>query len=59
MFTMATESISAVPVFRSDEDRWDAVVHRDRAADGVSAIRYGHGCLLPAELRCKAADRRT
>ena len=35
MFTMAIESKSAAPAFRSDEERWDAVVHRDRTADGL------------------------
>jgi AraC family transcriptional regulator, regulatory protein of adaptative response / methylated-DNA-[protein]-cysteine methyltransferase len=35
MFTMAIESKSAAPALRSDEDRWDAVVHRDRTADGL------------------------
>ena len=35
MFTMAIESKLAAPGFRSDEERWDAVVHRDRTADGL------------------------
>ena len=41
MFTMEIESKSTSPVFGSDEARWDAVVDRDRAADGVfsSSVR--------------------
>jgi AraC family transcriptional regulator, regulatory protein of adaptative response / methylated-DNA-[protein]-cysteine methyltransferase len=35
MFTMAIESKSASRAFRDDEDRWGAVVRRDRSADGI------------------------
>jgi AraC family transcriptional regulator of adaptative response/methylated-DNA-[protein]-cysteine methyltransferase len=35
MFTMQSERRSTSPAFASDEDRWDAVVRRARAAEGL------------------------
>ena len=35
MSTLATKTDRVVPMFSSDEDRWEAVVRRNRAADGT------------------------
>ena len=35
MSTLATKTARSVPAFSSDEARWEAVIQRDRAADGT------------------------
>ena len=55
MPTKTTEATRNVASFRNDDERWEAVCRRDRAADGALLLFGAHDRrLLPAVLRRRA-----
>jgi hypothetical protein len=53
MLSPMTETARSAPRFGTDEQRWQAVVHRDRAADGAfyysvctTGVVHFHCCVI-------------
>ena len=58
MPTKTTEATRNVASFRNDDERWEAVRRRDRAADGALLLFGAHDRrLLPAVLRARLPRR--
>jgi hypothetical protein len=58
MVTVATKTDRIPPAFSGDDERWEAVVRRDRAADGVFyyAVRYHLPRRQMSRIRGAASD---